>query len=192
MRRSGFGEAPPQPLRFTNADVAKMYASGVLDEDKRVELIAGEIFEMPSEHSDHVYGRSFLLRPFVRALSDEWLVTTEASIFLFEDSEVRPDLCIYPTARPSADVRGDDIALIVEIMVSSHQRDQALKLPVYARAGIIEVWLEDLLNNRLHVYQNPKEGEYLSHVQYGAEDPVSPKAFPEISVCLANLKRPEN
>jgi Uma2 family endonuclease len=191
-RRSGFGEAPPQPLRFTNADVAKMYASGVLDEDKRIELIAGEIFEMPSEHGEHAYGRHELLEYLIRTLPADFRVASESSLFLFDDVEVRPDLYVFPRELDFESVRGNDISLIVEVMISSHHRDQTLKLPVYARAEVVEVWLADLANDRLHVYRQPKDGEFRVHIQYGADETVSPGAFPAVSIRLSDMKRPQN
>lgn len=180
---------PPARRRFTNADVMRMLEAGVIRDDEHFELLPGEIVPMSPEMDRHAYARSFGLRPFMRALDDQFLVTTRASLLLFDDTEVKPDLHIFPAALLSDKVRGGDVMLAIEIASTSQHRDFAIKLSLYAEAGVAELWIFDLDEQRTHVFRDPEGQAYRSHQQYGPDEAVSPRAFPHIEVRLSDLLR---
>jgi Uma2 family endonuclease len=175
-------------VRFTNRAMAQLVEAGLIDADERWELLRGEWFDVPSEGEVHFFMRAMLLRVFVRSLPDEWLVNTKGSIFLADSLEIRPDLSVQPIARLSNVLRGQDLLLAIEVVVTSHRRDLNWKLPIYAEAGVPEVWMIDAETDRVHVYHRPQNGAYQQHAEYGPDQPVTPVAFPEISVRLADLK----
>lgn len=179
----------PARRRFTNADVVRMIAAGVIGEDESFELLRGEIVPMAPEMDRHGYARAEILRPFIRQLGDDSFVATELSLFLFDDTEVKPDLHVFPKLLISDQVRGSDVLLAVEIASSSHRRDFELKLPLYAESGVSELWILDLDAGRAHVYRDPEGREYRSHVHVGAEEAISPRAFPHITIRLSDLLR---
>ncbi len=173
---------------FTNRAMEQLVEAGLIDEEERWELLRGEWYDMPSEGELH-YGMRFrLLRPFIRALGDEWAVTTEGSIFLDNDLEVRPDLAIHLASTSPRSLKGRDMALAVEVMVSSHRRDLDRKLPIYADTEVPEVWMIDAKADLIHVYTGPDGSAFRDHRTFGPDEPVSPASFPEISVRLADLK----
>jgi Uma2 family endonuclease len=173
---------------FTNRAMEQLVEAGLIDEEERWELLRGEWFDMPSEGALHYHLRAMLLRVFVREVPDAWVVTTEGSIFLDDDLEVRPDLAIHPLSISPRSLKGRDMALAVEVMVSSHRRDLDRKLPIYADTGVPEVWMIDAKADLIHAYTNPDGSTFQDHRQFGADEPVSPASFPEISVRLADLK----
>lgn len=182
----------PARRPFTNVDVVRMIAAGVIGEEESFELLGGEIVPRAPEMDKHGYARGVFLRPFVRSLGDEFLVATELSLFLFDNTEVKPDLHIFPSAMASDQVRGKDVLLAVEIASSSHRRDFELKLPLYAEGGVGELWILDLDAGRAHVYRDPEGRAYRSHSHVGADEAISPRAFPHISIKVADLLRKLN
>lgn len=173
--------------RFTNADIDRMVEAGILEPDEPMELIKGEIVPMPSEHDLHGRARAFLLRAFARALGDEWFVSTELSLFLADDTEFKPDLHVFDALLKSHDVRGPDVKLAVEIAASSHRRDFDLKAPIYAEAGVAELWVLDLDRRVAVVFKQPSASGYRERREFGLDDALIPEAFPSISIRLLNL-----
>src|SRR4051794_20374046 len=86
--------------RFTVAEYHKMADAGILGYKEPVELIEGEIVEMPPIGRRHMACVDRLSRLFVRALGDEAIVRVRGSLRLHEHSEPAPDLVIL---RPCAD-----------------------------------------------------------------------------------------
>ena len=70
---------------------------------------------------------------------------------------------------------------------TSLARDRRVKIPLYARAGIREVWLVDLIGDRLEVCRDPTKARY-SHVRtIGRGESVVPEAFPDLTIAIADL-----
>lgn len=175
--------------RFTNEDVRRMIDAGVIGEDEPFELLGGEVAAMAREMDKHYYGRSLLLRPFIKGVPETFIVATEASLFLDLDTEVRPDLQILPADIPSDKATGADVLLAVEIAVNSHVRDFEVKKPLYASAGVRELWILDLDARRAHMFREPDGTDYRLHRQFGADEPLSPVEFPQVTIRLRDLLR---
>ncbi|MCI4646149.1 MAG: Uma2 family endonuclease [Hyphomonadaceae bacterium] len=176
---------------FTNADMARMVEQGLIDPEDRWELIRGAWFEMGSEGFEHMDARTALVHFFSAALGfpSSYRVGSEGSIFFSHDTELRPDLIIYRADITSNEMSGDDIFLVAEIMKTSQHRDMELKRPIYARAGVPELWLIDLDEKRVHVLRTPdtEQAIYREQRSLGFEDAITALAFPEISLRLADL-----
>ncbi|NBC20458.1 MAG: hypothetical protein GVY06_05355 [Alphaproteobacteria bacterium] len=176
---------------FTNADMARMVELGMIDPEDRWELIRGEWFDMPSESFEHMDVRSALMQFFgaVLGFPGPWRVSSEGSLFLSRDTELRPDLLIYRADVGTNEMMGGDIALIAEVMKSSQNRDRMLKRPIYAEAGVPELWLIDLDAGEITLLREPRGRNYASERVVDAETAISPLAFPEITLSLSLLKR---
>lgn len=159
-------ERPQAPARH-RLDVGayyKMAEAGILESPERVELIDGEIFDMPAIGSPHAAVTNRLARLFSRALRDEVaLVNIQSPLRLDAFNEPQPDLMLL---RPRADEYRDshpsaaDVLLLVEVSESSLAYDRGTKLALYARFDVPEVWIIDLLSAAIEVYREPKEGSY--------------------------------
>ena len=110
--------AEPLPRRFTVAEYYRMGKAGILGEDDRVELIEGEIIQMPPIGDPHAWGVNRLNYTFVRGLGDRAIVAIQNPLRLSDLSEPVPDLVVM---RPRPDgMRGPhstakDVLLIVEV-----------------------------------------------------------------------------
>src|SRR5438105_616378 len=130
--------------RFTVDDYYRMGKAGILTEDDRVELLDGEIVEMSPIGSPHAGGVTRCMRVLTRLLGDWAVVAVQNPVRLGPLSEPQPDVAVL---KPRPDLYADshptpkDVFLIVEVADTSATADRQVKLPLYARAGIPEVWL---------------------------------------------------
>ena len=131
--------------RFTTAEYERMAETGILPEDDRSELIAGEIIQMNPIGGRHIQAVNRLNRLLSHIAGEQALVSVQNPIRLSDDSEPQPDLTLlrdrdYVGEIPAA----ADVLLAIEVADSSLDYDRGRKLPLYAAAGISEAWLIDL------------------------------------------------
>ena len=130
----------------------------MLSEDDRVELLDGEIVQMSPIGAVHASTVARLTALFSRRLGHRAIVWVQNPIVLDRFSEPRPDVALL---RPRADFyarahpRPRDVVLAIEVMDSRGTYDRALKLPLYARAGLREVWLVDLRTETVEIHAHP-------------------------------------
>lgn len=166
----------------------RLLEAGVLREGDPGELSEGEILEMSPMGSRHVATVNGLARFFFSQVGDRAMVSVQNPIRLGEVSEPQPDLALLP--RPddyaAAFPQGEDALLLVEVADPSQAHDREVKPPLYAKAGIAEVGLLDLVGGRLEVYRKPSpEGYRERHLIEEGE--VALLAFPEARLALKRV-----
>lgn len=176
--------------RLTVADYHRMGEAGILREDSRVELIDGEIIDMAPIGSRHSGTVSQLSRMLERAVGDHAIVWAQNPFILGDHSELQPDIALlkprddfYKHSHPQS----GDVLLVVEVAESSLRYDREIKVPLYARHGIPEVWLVDLENNQLRVFGDPSEGAYRKLVTPASLKSVTPALLPAVTLDLSGL-----
>lgn len=148
--------------RFTVHEYEQMGVAGVFDEDARVELIAGEIIDMSPIDSRHVACLNRSTRLFSRHVGESAFVSVQNPVRLAGDGEPQPDLAVlrlrddYDQSLPTA----ADVLLLMEVASTSLVYDRDVKIPLYALAGIPEVWLVDLRGDEIPRYAEPRDGAY--------------------------------
>jgi Uma2 family endonuclease len=176
-----------EPLRrlFTASEYHTMLEAGILKEDDRVELIEGEILQMPPIGSYHMGGVNRLNALFTSLLGRRAVVSVQNPFRLSDLSEPQPDLLIlrfrddfYSEQLPAP----ADVLLLIEVADSSLEFDRRIKAGLYARHGIPEVWLQDLKNGALLVYRDPSPQGYRDVKILHRGDRLSLLAFPDIVI----------
>ena len=148
---------------FTAAEYYRMADAGILTPDDRVELIEGEIVEMSPIGKRHASCVDRINRLLGRLASQSAIVRVQNPVRLSDFSEPQPDVTLL---RPREDFYAAghpgpaDVLLIVEVADTSTAYDRGVKVSLYARSGIPEVWLVDLTEDRIEIYANPSGGEY--------------------------------
>jgi Uma2 family endonuclease len=176
--------------RFNVEDYYRMAEAGILGEDDRVELIEGEIVEMPPIGSPHGGGVKALNRLFSRLVGDRAIVSVQDPVRLSEISEPVPDVCLL---RPRQDLYRDshprpaDVLLLVEVADTTAAFDRRVKLPLYARAGIAEYWIVDLEAGIVEVFRGPGPEGYAERAEFRPGDSVAPAAFPDAVLSLGDI-----
>ena len=83
----------------------------------------------------------------------------------------------------------DDVFLLIEVADTTLAYDREEKLPIYARAGISEVWIVNLEDRTVEVYRQPQAAGYGSTTVLRPGDKASPSAFADAVVDVAELLR---
>lgn len=175
--------------RFTVAEFERMAEAGVLAQDSRLELLQGEIIEMNPIHPRHAACVLRLTRLFGR-LGDTAALSVQNPLVLDEHGEPQPDMLLLrpPLERYAAThPRPADVLLLVEVADTTFRYDSTVKVPLYARAGVREVWLVDLAGGRLLVYRDPAADGYRVVETLDRGDVVAPEAFPGFRVLAADV-----
>jgi Uma2 family endonuclease len=149
--------------RLTVDDYHRMGEAGILKPDARVELIEGEIIDMAPIGSRHAYVIAALTKRLMSAVGIHAEIRCQLPVRLDNHSEPEPDLAVvkprgrhYESAHPTP----SDVLLLIEISDSTLAFDRSVKLPLYAKHGVQEVWLVDLSANQIHAHRDPRDGIY--------------------------------
>jgi Uma2 family endonuclease len=174
------------------SDYHRMAEAGIFTEDQPIELINGEIFDMPPVGSFHAGVVTRLSRLLINKLGEQAIVTVQNPIYLNEISEPEPDIAIlkaraddYMQSLPTA----ADVLLLIEVADTSLYYDRTIKLPQYASHQIPEVWLFNLKEQRLDIYQQPESDYYRLHLRPKAGENIQPLLVESVSVDWSGLFR---
>ena len=148
---------------FTVDEYHQMAASGILTEDDRVELINGEIISMRPINSPHASVVDRISNLLMSELGRSAIVRVQSPLQIPEHSEPEPDVILlayrhdfYATAHPQP----DDVYLLIEVADSSLSIDRELKLPLYAQASVLEVWIVNLIDQQIEMHRSPSAEGY--------------------------------
>jgi Uma2 family endonuclease len=148
---------------FTVDDYYRMGEVGILAADARVELIDGEVIEMPPIGAAHASVVTDLQNRLIAAAGQRVIVRVQNPIHLGRHDEPQPDIALvtppaskYRTRHPVA----ADVLLLIEVAETSLRVDRDLKLGLYARCAIPEVWLVDIKAGRITCYRDPSDTGY--------------------------------
>lgn len=126
--------------KWTLAEYHQLVATGILDE-RRVELLKGELAEMSPEGEIHAYSSHEAGEYLARKLGMQATVRQAKPITLPNASEPEPDLAIvqrlgreYLAHHPYP----DNIYWVAEYSKTSLEKDLEVKTKIYAEAGIQE------------------------------------------------------
>jgi Uma2 family endonuclease len=164
----------PRRHRITVDKFYRMADAGLFAEDERVELIDGEIIDMPpmgARHAGTLHHLAALLAPAFG--TDRW-IRQQLPLRLERYSEPVPDIAVV-TAR--ADYYKDrhpapaDALLVVEVAEATLRYDREVKAALYARHGVREYWVVDCEARVVHRYREPKSSGY-SRIEVVAFGPI--------------------
>lgn len=180
------------PRRFTVADLDRLDDLHLLedDDDDRFELIDGEILIMARAKPRHYSIIAALNKKLSRRLGDRAEIRIQSPVDLGPEDEPQPDLALV--ARRDDDYRYAHPAvaetfLMIEVMDSTVWHDRVRKLPRYAAAGALEVWLVDLPGDTVEVCRQPQGDQYVHRVIHRRGESLAPAAFPDIALTVDEI-----
>ena len=137
----------------------------LFDEDKRVELVEGDVLEMAPIGDRHALCVTRLNRLFSTSVGDRALVSVQNPMVLGQHSELQPDvaLLIPPLERYTSHPTAADVYLVIEVADSSLTYDRDRKAPLYGRSGVPETWVIDLATETVSLFTQP--------------DPANPRGY---------------
>lgn len=171
----------------------KMAAAGIFKDNERVELVEGEMIQMPPigpAHAARVNAIGVLL---ARRVGDERaIVSFQNPIALPPQNEPQPGIALlkpaahrYKATLPSA----SDVLLVIEVADTSMAYDRDVKIPIYAANGVVEVWLFDVQAEALTVFRNPIGVAYSQVTTMPKAASVSPLLLPDLTIPVSDLWR---
>ncbi|MGH7309259.1 MAG: Uma2 family endonuclease [Candidatus Rokuibacteriota bacterium] len=187
--------APPLTLkRWKRTEYDRLVELGVFADDP-IELVGGQLVVAEPQSAYHASAIRTVDYALRAVLPPGWIVSIQSPISLDDESEPEPDLVVVP-GRP-ADYRHAHPTrpvLVVEVAESSVTFDRAHKASLYARAGIQDYWIVNLLDRILEVYRDPGPEaaanygwRYQSVMALAPPALVAPLAFAAAQVAVADL-----
>lgn len=185
--------APHSPGKITVDEYYEMARVGLLDPDARVELIEGEIVAMAPIGNPHGYVVDELTDRLTAVARGRARVRVQGALRLSIRTELQPDLSLLKL--PSAQYRGkqasaSDALLVIEVSDTTLRKDLHVKVPLYARHGVPEVWIIDLEKSCVRFYRHPVDGQYQA-VSVTSEPKIVPvPGLADTTVDLTKLVEP--
>jgi Uma2 family endonuclease len=190
------GTLSPPPLLdkrlFTVEEVLRLDELGFFGQDERVELIDGEIVRMTPIGKRHGAAVVRLNLLFARlAVEGRGLVSVQNPAFMDSLNLPQPDVCLtgMRALKEVDHPRPGDITLLIEVAETTLRMDREVKLPLYARAAIVEYWIANLQADLLEVYRDPdpESGAYRQRLTLPKNESIAPLAFPDFPIPVSDM-----
>jgi Uma2 family endonuclease len=180
--------------RWSRREYEDLVEMGVL-EGEPLELIGGQLLVSEPQHAYHASAINRAEYAIRAVMPPGWIVRTQLPVALDDESEPEPDVVALPgspedyrEAHPSRPV------LVVEVAESSLRFDREHKGSLYARAGIADYWILNLVDRVLEVYRAPAPDaaaahgwRYASVSTLAPPATVAPLALPSRRIAVADL-----
>jgi len=147
------------------------------------------------QDAPHATGVRLVLRALRAVFGAGWTVDSQLPVALDDYSEPEPDAAVVPGApRDYRDAHPTRPVLIVEVAESRLAFDRRQKASLYARAGITDYWVVNLVDRVLEVYREPVAApaapygfRYRSVTRLRPTATVTPLAAPSAAIPVADL-----
>jgi Uma2 family endonuclease len=171
--------------QFTTTEYHRLGEAGILEESRRVELLNGNIIEISPINSPHARTVKQLNRLLSKIFGEQAIISVQEPVQLDEHSEPEPDLAVlvyradlYTQSHP----RPSDTLLIIEVADASLEKDRQVKLPLYAAAGIPEVWIVNLPDQQIEIYTQARQDGYADIHLYRRGEIITTKLVQSVEV----------
>jgi Uma2 family endonuclease len=184
----------PRPYRWTREEFFQMIELGWF-QDKRVEMIGGEVIEMAAQLDLHLASITLTGDALRAAFGSGYWARAQGSLDLSPHGIPSPDLAVTPGGPQSAArTIAKSALLVVEVSDTTLSYDRYHKMSLYAAGGITDYWIVNLVQRQLEVYRDPVADStqlfgyrYNSRTILDPPDKVSPLAAPQASITVADL-----
>jgi Uma2 family endonuclease len=161
-----------------------------------VELIEGVVVQMPAQKNLHALSIKLTDHALETAFGPGYWVRVQASLDLSPLSVLDPDLAVVKGSPRDHNTPDNPTTaqLVVEVSETTLRYDRIGKSSLYARAGIADYWIVNLVEQLLEVHRNPVPD---SSQQFGygyadvlilkPTDYVTPLAAPDARILVADL-----
>jgi len=173
---------------WTREEYDRIVEAGVFPEGSRVQLIDGEIIEMPPQGSLHATAIQLVERALARACGESFCLRGQMPIALDLRSEPEPDVALvrgaprdYRAAHPAT------VELAVEVADATLSFDRGRKRALYARNRVPEYWIVNVPDACLEVHREPEGSDYRAVQVLRPPATVTPLACPAAVIPVADL-----
>ena len=186
---------PIRNRRWTRQEYDQLIKVGFFQEDEPIELLGGQLIVAEPKGTPHSTSIALTVEALRLAFGSGWLIRVQDPLALDDESEPEPDVVVVPGGpRDYLPEHPSRPALLIEVAASSLAFDRSHKGSLYARAGVADYWIVNLVDEALEVYRQPavdRSAEfgwrYLDVQVFRTGGTVSPLARPDIVVAVADL-----
>lgn len=173
--------------RLSVEQYVRIAETGLFDSGPRVELIDGVIVEMSPIGRPHRRAVMFLNRALVPQLAEAHILSPQQAISLPAlRSMPEPDIAILEVEEVIERVAERPL-LVIEVSDTSLRFDRVTKSRLYARHGIPEYWIVNVVEEVVEVHLEPAGDAWASRTVHGAGAVLRPRALPGVTVALDEL-----
>jgi Uma2 family endonuclease len=188
-------ETPPREKHWTRVEYERLVDLGAFRPEERLELVAGALVVREPQNAPYATAVGLGGDALRATFGPGWTVRTHGPIALDDDSEPEPDIAVVPgSRRDHIHAHPSHPALIIEVADSSLDFDREEKASLYARAGIEDYWIVNLVDRVLEVYRDPVADpqrryghRYATVLMLRSGEHVTPLSAPHATVPVADL-----
>ncbi len=178
----------PRARRFTVQEYYAMAEAGILGREDRTELIEGQILAMSPIGSRHAVCVDTITELLFEQVRRRARIRVQGPIRLADRSEPEPDVALlrpgdYTKAHPGP----ADVLLVVEVADSTLPFDRRVKVPLYARHGVPEVWIVALDEGKVYVHRTPTPDGYAAAHAVEAGGTLTVEALPDVQLAAQDM-----
>ena len=181
--------------KWTRLEYDRLVEAEFLGPEDHIELLGGHMIVKEPQYSPHATSICLLQRVLIDTFGAGWTVRAQMPVALDEESEPEPDVSVVPgDPRDYRDAHPERPALIVEVALSRLRFDREHKGSLYARAGIVDYWIVNLIDRTVEVYRDPGADltalygwRYMSVERFSPSSVITPIEVPAAPIPVAAL-----
>jgi Uma2 family endonuclease len=182
------GRPPVWRYCWSVDEYERLVDAGIFPPGTRAELIDGEVYEMSPQGSKHATTLSLMHQALQARFGEGHVIRVQSPMRIPGSGEPEPDVAVVLGApRDFLEAHPSSAVLVVEVSDTTLRFDRTAKLALYARAGIPEYWIVNLIDRVIEVYRDPAGDTYSSKTTLKAGDHVSPASRPDSDIPVADL-----
>jgi Uma2 family endonuclease len=193
-RREVWLDLKPQRFKWTREQYHKMTEAGLFV-GTRVELLEGEIFDMSAVYAPHATSVTLTSDLLREAFGKGWVIRVQQPLSLSERSEPEPDVAVVAgKPRDFKQAHPGSAALVIEVADSSLKYDRESKASLYAKAGLADYWIVNVLDRQVEVHRRPGADNnaefgysYADKMTFRESETIAPLAKPKVKITVADL-----
>ena len=187
-------QAPLTERRWKRAEYDRLVDLGVFNGEP-LELIGGQLIVAEPQGSYHATAVDKVDDALRAALPPGWIVRNQKPVALDDESEPEPDVAVVPGSRDDyQDGHPARPALVIEVADSSLAFDRLQKGSLYARGGVQDYWIVNVVERLVEIYRKPVPNpsapygwRYRSVETFAPPSFVAPLALPSARLAVVDL-----
>jgi Uma2 family endonuclease len=176
----------PRVRKWTKEEYYQMADLGWF-KNQRAELVEGEIVVLSPQKFAHDATTDRVFELLKTAMVNRFWVRMQSPIDLGELSEPEPNVSVVVGKREDYTAHPTTAALVVEVSDTTLAYDRGKKSALYAKVGIAEYWIVDLVHEQVEVRRRAVAGEYVDVRVLKRGETVSPLAMPEVTIEMGEV-----
>jgi Uma2 family endonuclease len=177
---------------WTRDEYYRMAEAGIIRPDERLELIDGQVLLKMTQNHPHAAAMSKVIRAALAMFGTAFWVRVQLPLAVGLYSDPEPDVAVVAGVEDDYDDHPTTALLVVEISDTTLAADRRLKASLYARAGLLDYWILNLVERQLEALRNPgqlRNGEigYREQTILKPGQTISPLAKPDAEIAVDSL-----